>query len=242
MHKRLCIDLGNTRCKIGIFDGDNLIFHHVTEDLVYSVLDEMMTKYEVLQMGICHTRNIDETLMHQILDKWHPFILNDSAKLPIENLYETPSSLGKDRLASVVGASIKYPNENCVVVNAGTCITYDFIDFQNQYQGGNIAPGINMRLQAMHQFTDKLPLAAAQYHETLLGKNTKMALQNGAVRGAIFEFDSFIEHIQAKFGPLKSIISGGDAFFFAENSKFEIFAHSNLVLEGLKDIMRFNDR
>ncbi|MBP7644172.1 MAG: type III pantothenate kinase [Saprospiraceae bacterium] len=242
MSNRLCIDLGNSRCKYAIYnEEDEVLLYKNTVDLDLEVIHELMFEFEAEKIGLCTTRNIAEGDLHQIGEKWHLFIIDHQTKVPIINHYKTPATLGKDRLAAVVAATVHYASENCIVVSAGTCITYDFVDAEKNYYGGVIAPGIKMRLEAMHHFTDKLPSVEVFLNEEIIGGSTVEALQNGGVWGAILEFDSFIEKIEAKFGKCKVILSGGDAIFFAENSKFEIFAHSNLVLDGLNEIMRFND-
>lgn len=241
MH-RLVLDIGNTRSKFGVFDADStLIKSGVTVEFDVDLLLEIQSEYGIDNACLSTTRSIDKEDIRRIADKMHLLVVDETVKVPIKSLYKTPSTLGKDRLAAVVGAYTNYPGESCLCVSAGTCITTDFIDGLGVYQGGNIAPGIMMRLQAMHEYTDKLPLVEAIYNEDELGKSTTEALQNGAVRGAILELESFIELINQKFGPIRTLISGGDSNFFVENTKYQIFAHSNLVLEGLNEIMKFND-
>lgn len=239
--KRLVLDIGNTRCKYGVFDeNDFIIDYHVSEDLDVVLIDHLCSGHAVSTIGLASTRNLELSTIHQISQKYHLVYIDDSVKVPIKNLYRTPETLGRDRLAAVVGANHKYAGENCICISAGTCITYDFIDHEGVYHGGNIAPGLQMRLEAMHAFTDKLPLVEAMYNEDVLGKSTDEALQNGAVRGAIFELESFIQLMIEKFGPVRVLISGGDSNFFADRTKYQIFAHSNLILEGLNEIMKFN--
>jgi type III pantothenate kinase len=143
-------------------------------------------------------------------------------------------------LASAVACTVLYPNQDCVFINAGTCITMDFIDKLKQYHGGNISPGINMRLKSMHKFTARLPLVLSSFNKKLMGQTTEEALQNGAVKGAIYEVESFLNHLSEEYGRPKVIIAGGDAYFFENHGNFKIFACPNLVLVGLNEILNFN--
>jgi type III pantothenate kinase len=198
-------------------------------------------QYGISTCAICQSGMISDVDLKVLSSSFKKLInLTEETKIPIVNLYETPSSLGKDRLASAVAASFLFPKQNAIVINAGTCITMDFVDKNNQYHGGNISPGIAMRLKAMNKFTARLPLVEACLNKNLIGKTTKEALQNGAVRGAIYEVEAFISRLTKEYGSLKVIISGGDAYFFGNQSNFKIFAHPNLVLAGLNEILNFN--
>lgn len=237
---RLVLDIGNSTCKYGVFAGDELIYHFKGKDPNQELIDQISINYKTFELGVISTRKISEELLHHLEQRFHLLYVDDHVKVPINILYKTPNTLGKDRLASVLAANKKYPGENCICVSAGTCLTYDFIDAAGNYHGGNIAPGVQMRLQAMHAYTDKLPLVEPVLNEDVIGKSTTEALQNGAIWGAIFELESFIELMIKKFGSVATLISGGDSNYFVESTKYQIFAHSNLVLEGLNEMMKFN--
>ena len=168
-------------------------------------------------------------------------ILDHTTNIPIVNLYKTPKTLGNDRLASVIGAQHLYPNKNIAVIDLGTCIKFDFIDKKRRYIGGNISPGVRMRIQAMHDYTSQLPIVDLKYNNSILGNSTESALQNGAVRGTIFEIESFIRRIKKKYGKLFVVFTGGDADFFASYINYEIFVNQNLILEGLNKIIHNNE-
>jgi len=167
--------------------------------------------------------------------------LTTGTPLPIRLKYTTPETLGKDRVAAAVGAFHLFPKENCLVVDAGTCLTLDVVSAEGEFLGGNISPGIEMRLKAMHHFTAKLPLV--EKVETLgdwLGDSTKNAMLNGAELGALLEVEGFIGWCQVKFPSLRVVLTGGDADFFVKHTKTKIFAHQNLVLIGLNQILQHN--
>jgi type III pantothenate kinase len=243
MANRICIDVGNTRYKIAVFDHCDAVIHFESFlEFDPTSFDKIIDVYGIVSGIICSTRNINEDVIHHISSKMNLFNMDQRLVLPITLTYKTPKTLGKDRLAAVVAASTLYPNQNNIIIDAGTCMTFDFVDSAKTYHGGNIAPGIRMRLRAMNAFTAKLPLVEPRLNEDFLGKTTEEALQNGAVRGAIFEFESFIDHINKYFGKSNVILTGGDAIYFEDTNKNKIFAHSSLVLEGLNEILKINDK
>ena len=237
----LCIDFGNTNVKASVYDAGLEHYYYKDQELRIEKVDEICELYSIDRAIVSSTRNLNDEWIQHLSSKVHLMILDEKTKLPIKNGYESPKTLGKDRIAAVVGARALYPNKNCVVIDAGTCITMDFIDAEGLYHGGNISPGIYMRRQAMHDFTDKLPLVDFQYPTSFIGVSTTTALQNGILRGTIYELDSFIQSIIDKFGPTNVILTGGDTKFFEEHLKFTIFASPNLVLVGLNEILQFND-
>lgn len=237
----LCIDFGNTNVKLSVYNGDLERYYYKNKELTTEKVDEIFSEYAIEKTIVSSTRNLEDAFLHHLGLKTNLYILDHTTKIPIKNLYRTPETLGKDRLAAVVGATSIFPNTNCIVIDAGTCLTMDFIDDQKQYHGGNISPGIYMRRQAMHDYTDKLPLVDLEYPESFIGNDTGSALKNGILRGTIYEIESFIGLVNEKFGSSNILFTGGDVKFFEEHLKFTIFASSNLVLVGLNEILKIND-
>ncbi len=167
-------------------------------------------------------------------------LLDHQTPLPVSIDYRTPHTLGVDRIASVAGASFLHKNLNCLVIDLGTCITYDFIDETGTYRGGGISPGVEMRLKAMHKFTSRLPVVAARGNPELIGKTTKECMLSGAINGTVAELQGIINQYKQFFSELTIIFCGGDAFFFESKIKDDIFAIPNLVLIGLNQILRYN--
>lgn len=236
----LCIDIGNTRAKVAIYDDSHESYYHRSENLDTNLLEKLKTKYNLHRCILSTTRIVEAATMEYLANNFALLVLDENTALPIKNGYATPATLGKDRLSAAVAAHSIFGGQHCIIIDAGTCLTYNFIDSSGVYHGGNIAPGVSMRLQAMHAFTDKLPMVEQRYNSELFGNNTSTALQNGAVKGAIYELTSFIEQVFAKYGETKVILTGGDAIIFAKHLKFKIFAHPNLVLLGLNEILKFN--
>lgn len=237
----LCIDVGNTRLKHLVFDQDKEVWYTTSTDFDLDVLGTIFKEHFIKNVIISSTRIIDETWLNFIESRAKCYNLaNSEVKIPITIQYETPETLGKDRIAAATGASYLYPGQFCIVINAGTCLTCDAINAKSTFLGGNISPGIKMRLKAMHAFTDKLPLVEMQYNNQLFGSSTVKALQNGAVQGAIYEVESFLQTVISTEEKVNILISGGDANIFVKHLKFKIFAVPNLVLLGLNKILRFN--
>jgi type III pantothenate kinase len=166
--------------------------------------------------------------------------LSYKSKLPFVNLYETPKTLGVDRMGLVSAAIKHYPNKNVLVIDAGTCITYDFVNDKGEYLGGAIAPGLRLRYTALNNLTQNLPLLETTRPKAIIGKTTESSIHSGVVFGAVKEIDGVIEHYRANYQDLTVILTGGDTEFLSNQLKNSIFAHSNFLLEGLNYILDYN--
>jgi type III pantothenate kinase len=236
----LAIDIGNTRIKLGVFDGEQLIGQQTIENWDIDQVLTIAYNHSVQNIILSSVRKHNASAFARLSNQYYFVQLTEKTPIPIENRYQTPETLGKDRLAAIIGAYHLFPGQHCLVIDAGTCITYDLLDAEGVYLGGNIAPGIDMRLKAMHAFTSKLPEAGRSPLGELLGTTTLSALQNGGQWGALLEAQAFIEACEARFHPLQIIFTGGDAVFFEKNLKRKIFVNSNLVLIGLNKILMHN--
>jgi len=237
----LCIDTGNSSTKVGIFNRNDLIETFQFDNLTQNEINDLFQKFEISACILSSVVTENEEIGSLISTKSAYFLqLNQHTSLPISNLYDTPETLGKDRIAAVVGANYLQPDTDILVIDAGTAITYDFINSQKEYLGGNIAPGLNMRLQAMYQFTNKLPLVEAETESPFLGTNTKSAILAGAFQGIIFEMNGYISSLKIKYPQLSTFLTGGSTFYFANKLKNTIFAEKNLVLIGLNRILEYN--
>jgi type III pantothenate kinase len=238
----LIVDLGNTRVKCAIMNSIGQILELVKKPKRYctAMLVELMQSYTI-DAAILSNTSLPEHRTLELLNSLPQFIhLNENTPLPIKNDYETPVTLGKDRVAAAVASYFRFRHENVLFIDMGTCITINFLTSEGVFLGGNIHPGIQMRLKAMHKFTAKLPMTEIQVPEEFFGRSTVKALQNGAVKGAFLEIDSLIQLTRSKFGSIKVLLTGGDAYLFENWTKSEIFVAPNLVLEGLNEILKYN--
>ncbi len=236
----LCIDIGNTRIKIGVFDKGRMIHHDAFYTMSESDVANLIRKFKIERAISSSTRKTISAFEKRVKSRIDLLRLTHKTPIPIVNKYHTPETLGKDRLAVVIGCTKVYPNKNCLVIDAGTCITYDIIDAEGNYHGGNISPGMRMRAEAMDTLTSTLPLVEPKYNSDYIGKSTETAMQNGIVYGTLLEMQSFIAMIKEDIGEINVIITGGDAPFFEDLLNSKIFVHSFLVLEGLDVIINYN--
>ncbi|MBK8565561.1 MAG: type III pantothenate kinase [Saprospiraceae bacterium] len=237
----LAIDIGNTRTKIAVFDGDELVHSEAWEVLTADALQKLAYNQNTGKIILSSVAKQSEDILTFLRSQPLFFELTTETPLPIGIQYKTPQTLGKDRVAAAVGAWHFHPGENCLVVDAGTCIKMDVVSARGEFLGGNISPGIEMRLKAMHHFTARLPLVnQGGALPDMLGDSTENALRNGGELGALLEVEGFIRRCQRKFRGLNTVLTGGDADFFVKNIKTKIFAHQNLVLHGLNQILKHN--
>jgi len=238
----LTIDIGNSRNKFAVFRGGEILEVFSFTDLSPRILGTITKKYPEIKYAILSTvKSIDSAFISFLQSEFSYFTeLTDKTKLPIENLYHSKSTLGKDRLASVVGANNIYPNTNVLVIDLGTAATFDLINDNNQYLGGNISPGLAMRFKALHNYTNKLPLLGKKNKYPFIAKNTNDAIISGVQNGLLFEIESYINTLKTKFNNLKIILTGGDAIFFDKRVKNTIFVNLNLNFEGLNRILEYN--
>jgi len=239
----LVTDIGNTRSKAGLFQGGELVeqWSWAHEKFSFELLKTIATNHRVQNIILSTVRQLPEDSgWASIEDDFFCLLLSETTPLPFQNLYRTPQTLGKDRLAAVAGAQALFPGQACLVVDAGTCITYEVLTAEGAYTGGNIAPGLRMRLQAMHTFTAKLPLTEPGETENRIGYNTQSALMNGAQEGILFEIAGYANYCREQFGTVQILLTGGDADFLSKKLKSEIFVDQNLVLRGLDQILSYN--
>jgi type III pantothenate kinase len=232
------IDIGNSQVKIGLFKEDELL---KAENVATSSLLKYLRQNNVSNLIISSVTEDNSVIRELVKDYQNLLELKSDTPVPLNIDYETPNTLGIDRVAAAVGAINRFQGP-LVVVDAGSCITCDFIDEKNIFRGGTISPGLQMRLQAMHTFTSKLPLLKLATPKQLVGRSTDDAMLSGVVNGSRQEITGIIREYQKKYPDLMVIICGGNANYFDKIIEFNIFVLPNLVLEGLNAILRFNGK
>jgi len=237
----LTLDIGNTRHKIGLFDGNQLLESNLSTQWSKDDLLDYCNRKGVSSIIISSVGTPDRSLNEILAPHFNFLELTHETPLPFVNQYSTPLTLGKDRLAAVAGAQALMPGKHCLIIDCGTCVKYDIITETSVYLGGNIAPGLQMRTKAMHLFTARLPEVTLMAPPDFIGDSTESALQNGAFRGATLETEGFIKLFQGRFSPLNVILTGGDASFFqAFLSPGNLYLEPDLTLYGLNNILIFN--
>ncbi len=238
----LIIDAGNTLVKLAVFDKTNMVYFQRMEllkfaDKVKLAFDKFPNTRHAIVSSVGYLKKKDLDVL-SVFCKVHT--LNHTSKTPFKNSYATPQTLGVDRIALATAAFYHNPNGNTLVVDAGTCITYDIINDYGEYLGGAISPGLTMRYVALNKQTLKLPLLKPNDILDFIGNSTETSMHSGVVNGICKEIDGVIDQYDSCFEDLTVILTGGDAQFLSKRLKNTIFAHSNFLLEGLNYLLEYN--
>lgn len=246
----LCIDQGNSRTKVALMtDEGKIIKDFIYKQFSSADVERLFELYDISDSIISSVVNIEAAVVNALHRHSQHFVLFDhNTPVPIINRYETPQTLGQDRLAAAVGAKSLCPNENLLIIDVGSAITYDFVTEQGEYLGGNIAPGLKMRFTMLHRMTKKLPQVDADENELipLFGKNTRDAIAAGVVRGVAYEVKGYMRTLQEKTPHFRTFLTGGHAPYVLKNVRSsrteqrEMRYEKNLVLIGLNEILVFN--
>ncbi len=240
MALNLCIDIGNSRIKMALFENDVLIQFSVFEHNDEPKIKEWLANKSISKGIYSSVIKANPAWLYSIHQKDKLIKLDSNIKTPLKNHYKTPLSLGTDRVAAMVGAISQFPSENLLVVNAGSCVTFDLVDKNHVFIGGNIAPGLGMRWKAMHQFTANLPRVLNLDSDLgFLGNTTMSALHNGGFQGIVMEIEGYFDRLKQDNADLKCIITGGTAPFLVNQLKIDNFAEPYLVLKGLNNILNY---
>jgi len=238
----LVVDGGNTLVKTAVFQKNTLLDKQVfkKEDF-FRNFQILQKKYPEIENSILsNVTSLDFELENTLKNAYSLLRMDDALMLPFENKYATPETLGKDRIALVAAAVSFYPGRNVLVIDAGTCITYDFKTKEEVYLGGAISPGKEMRFNSLHKFTANLPLVTSKPEAELIGNSTESSILSGIINGIRMELKGTIETYSSKFEDLTVIFTGGDSQVLSIPLKNSIFANSNFLLEGLNFILEFN--
>ncbi len=238
----LIIDIGNTRAKLAVFQHNKLVHKQIaSHENLLSFVKKTVKEFPLIKHGILSSVDIFTYQEEKDLRKLVQLtILTHTLSIPFKNLYATPKTLGVDRIALITAAVIEYPSENVLVIDAGTCVTFDFLNAKNEYLGGAISLGLTSRYEALHRLTAKLPLLKPNDANYFIGNSTENSIHSGVINGLLHEVDGVIEHYLLNYSKLTVILTGGDAVFLSKRLKSSIFAKPNFLLEGLNYILEIN--
>ena len=239
---QLIIDVGNTRVKVAAFRGSRLEQKEII-DLKYFTkeLGDFAGQYPIKKAIISSVGRLTDAQRRSVELRFPTTLLSHNTSLPFNNLYTTPETLGVDRMGLMAAFAKTYPEKPGLVIDAGSCLTYDYIDAHGDYHGGAIAPGIRLRYEAMHAYTAHLPLLGKQEAHKLIGDSTATAMHSGVINGIINEIDGTINRYKEDYKVEVIVVTGGDGEFLSKRLKNSIFAHSNFLLEGLNYILTQTD-
>jgi len=239
---KLIVDIGNTTAKVAIFKGSLLIDRIISDNSNHQRLLAFCQQHQPQKAIVSSVIALSTELKSALESLAIPVLfLNSETPLPICNKYKTQTTLGSDRIAAAVGAYSAFPNRNILVIDAGTAITYEFINERGEYEGGTISPGIKMRLKALHHFTNQLPIVTPEGENPWIGQDTATAIRSGVLHGVELEISGYMTHFSDNYSNLLIFLTGGDEIPFDRKFKSCIFADSFLVLKGLNRILDYND-
>jgi type III pantothenate kinase len=232
----IILDIGNSRAKLFVTDEVEILYSTTYETV--ADLEKIFTLFPNIKNGIYAAsgnihRDMEDFLNEKLKNLIH---FTSNTPIPLQNLYKSPETLGSDRLAAAVGVNYFFSNTNVMIFDFGTAITIDFVDSNNNYLGGNISPGLSVRLKSLNFFTNRLPLVSISSKIGEIGTTTKEAIEIGTVRGIIGEIMSYIN----QYLDCKIIFTGGDCFYFAEKIKSPIFVFQNPIVFGLNRVLQHN--
>lgn len=237
----VCFDFGNTRLKYAVFSNRELQYEKVLPDsepaTIVALMEELSPQKAILSSVVEHNNEIE-----LIMAKYSRFhLLNNTTRLPFSTPVTKPDTIGADRLALCAAAVEFFPGKHNLVIGLGTCITYNFIDRYNQFLGGGISPGMEMRLKSLRDYTAKLPLVKADWNFPLVGYDTRTNITSGVILGMAKEIDGIIDAYSERYNNFNVLLTGGDSPYFAQLMKNKIFADPQLIYKGLYAISEYNN-
>lgn len=240
----LAIDVGNTQIKLAVFEHHTLIHKEIIayNDWLIAVKNNLKKFKKIENIVVASVGKLNTEDFLELNSNVKIYFITKESKFPFQNLYATPNTLGIDRMVLAAGSVLQFPNKKRLVIDAGTCITYDFIDENDNYLGGAISPGIRLRYESLHNYTAKLPLLTKENPDDIIGNSTNQSIHSGVVNGVAMEIDGFINNSFGENDNFIIILTGGDAEFLADRLKNTIFANSNFLLESLNQTFQYNHK
>jgi len=237
----LTVDVGNTRIKAAVFEGDILLeyFVFMKNDLQKNIENILKKFKNITHLVVASVGNVEKDSFLAFNDELIVHFVTHNDPFPFVNGYRTPETLGIDRMVLAAGATLQFPSRNRLVIDAGTCVTYDFIDDNDTYLGGAISPGLRLRYESLHNYTSKLPLLELGNPKHFIGSSTSQSIHSGIVNGLVYEIDGFIDEYKGLSSNFIIILTGGDTEFLAKRLKNTIFANSNFLIESLNQTFQY---
>jgi type III pantothenate kinase len=237
----LAVDVGNTRIKAAVFEGNTLLESFVfLKTALEKSIQYILEKYKnTSDIVVASVSDVEKQAFFSFENAVNIHFVSHKDAFPFVNRYETPQTLGIDRMVLAAGATLQFPNQNRLVIDAGTCVTFDCIDENDNYLGGAISPGLRLRYESLHHYTAKLPLLTLEKPKDFIGKSTSESIHSGVVNGLVYEIDGFVEEFKAQYSKFIIILTGGDSEFLAKRLKNTIFANSNFLLESLNQTFQY---
>lgn len=239
--KTLCLDFGNTLKKYACFDNDKIHETGILEEPILQSLSNLIAATKPHKVILSSVVNHDPEIEDILRQSTNFLLLSDKSKLPFTPAVPKPETIGPDRLALCAAAATYFPGKNNLAIGLGSCITFNFINYKNQFLGGSISPGLEMRFKSLNTFTAKLPLVKLDWSFPLVGYDTKTNILSGVIQGMTSEIDGIIDEYKRRYNNFNVLLTGGDTGYFARHLKNKIFADPQLIFKGLYAISEYNE-
>ncbi len=236
----LIVDIGNTSTKLALYERNECLSQDRIDELTCPEVERRLSGHNVQRAIVSSVRSLPQfisDLLFSSIPSVH--ILSHKSLLPFKIEYDTPETLGTDRIAAVAGAFKLFPGSEVLIIDAGTALTFDFLS-ADIYKGGNISPGLTMRFRALNKFTDKLPMVTSEENFTNPGRNTRDAIMAGVITGLTYEINEYIRTFENKLTDFKIILTGGDSEFLKDKINYQITYKPDIVIDGLNYILEYN--
>lgn len=236
----LAIDIGNQYTKLAIYNDEEMLHSTAYKKFKLQYLVDLHGEYPYKNAILSDVSGDVVKTEAWLKEHTHYIRMSHSTPIPLENKYHTPNTLGLDRIAASVGAWSMFSGKPILVIDAGTCITYEFVNAAGQYMGGGISPGLRVRFKSLHRYTGKLPKLKKADINYLIGVDTETSILSGVINGTAAEINGIVDRYCVEFPDLQVLLTGGDGKFFETYIKSDIFAVPDLVLKGLNKILIHN--
>jgi type III pantothenate kinase len=236
----LIVDIGNTSTKLAVFEGKTKLSQSRVDELSCEEFEKRLAGYKIQKAIVSSVKKLPPYISDLFFSNI-PFVhvLSHESRLPFKIEYDTPETLGSDRIAAVAGALNLFHDKEVLIIDAGTALTFDFLSV-NIYKGGNISPGLTMRFKALNKFTDRLPLVSPTGSFTFPGQNTTDAIRAGVITGVTYEINEYIRTFENEHSDLNIILTGGDSEFLKDKINYHITYMPDIVIDGLNYILEYN--
>ena len=235
----LAVDIGNSRIKWARFKKRDVVESGMIPEIDFTAIKGVLDYHANDDVSLSTVVKLPSQII-ALFEEHNSLVIDARTKIPIKNNYGTPNTLGIDRLCAAIGAKSLFPENPVLVIDIGTCIKFEFVNSNNEYEGGNISPGLKMRYTALNNYTSKLPALQPKHTIGPLGKSTEEALRLGVQQGMLFEIQAMINTMETLHPGTKTVGTGGDLPFFVNDLKTHIFADLLLVLRGINEIYLHN--
>lgn len=243
MNLNLTIDRGNSSTKLSLFSGEEFVGTEQYKHFDTPMLKRFMASYDIGAVIVSSVVDSNPEAEEFLAQAVPTFIrLSSATPLPIKILYRSANTLGCDRIATAVEAWHANAGNHSLIVDVGTAATLDVVDASGNFLGGNISPGLRMRLKSLNMLTSRLPLVDKEGDTPVTGTDTDTAIRSGVIRGLAYEIDGTIDRLKAEMPGLTAFLTGGDCRLISGLLHNSVKIDHNMLAKGLNRILLYNEK